>query len=574
MSENSQSGLAFALFKTQSNNDFRDLINCLPTEARYLSFPECSKDFVLSLLDSSIVGSEVKGIVSLSSVVPTQNKAVLIVISPADRDTVEKICDSFDNVPNYTKALLLIPRNTAYVEQVLVNRGYNITQNCPTDNSREIYVREFRADFLPIDNDFFLMPCVNSFYQLNVEKDFNDLYSSARCLAKIQMVFGNIPQVFTMGQMAERVRDLMQGIISQTGSSQATAPQIDSLIIIDRGVDLITPLMSSFCEEVLIDEVFGINYGVLETPEYLGHGIQRIVLNEHDELYQRTRFLPISQAGDQISQKLNEFKEIETIMKQRASKAEEFKDNVLKMQKAIKAKPHVNLLLDLTKAVIEQSRKHNPILKIMLQKEFDLVRSNTSIMDFAENYITLFDDWKNALRLLFLEMQVGISHSKGTVQKIEKEIISEFGMKAHEVLITLEKLKLITSLPNPGWQTIAKNLGIFKDDEMSEICDHFVPLTVRVVQKATNKEWPGTWAKTFDERKVPISVVGEPGKTNENEVRRVLVFFVGGVTLSEAAFIRQMGRVIYKGQVQYIVGSTDSINKNKFMSQLCPGFFD
>ena len=234
----------------------------------------------------------------------------------------------------------------------------------------------------------------------------------------------------------------------------------------------------------------------------------------------------------------------------------------------------VNLLLDLTKAVIEQSRKHNPILKIMLQKEFDLVRSNTSIMDFAENYITLFDDWKNALRLLFLEMQVGISHSKGTVQKIEKEIISEFGMKAHEVLITLEKLKLITSLPNPGWQTIAKNLGIFKDDEMSEICDHFVPLTVRVVQKATNKEWPGTWAKTFDERKVPISVVGEPGKTNENEVRRVLVFFVGGVTLSEAAFIRQMGRVIYKGQVQYIVGSTDSINKNKFMSQLCPGFFD
>ncbi|OHT06125.1 Sec1 family protein [Tritrichomonas foetus] len=584
MTESTQSGLAFTLFKAQSTNDFKDLIKVLPPENRNLTYPQCVEDYVLNVINiRELRGNEISTVNPLTNVNPTKNVGVLIVISPADRDTIEEICKKFDEVPNYIKALLLIPRSTAYVQQVLENHSYISTQACPVDATKEIYVQEFHADFLPIDNDFFLMPCVRSFYQINVENDFNDLYSSARCLAKIQVVFGTIPQVFTLGSMAERVRDLMQGVISQAGSSQATAPQIDSLIIIDRSVDLITPLMTSFCTESLIDELFGINYGILTRPPHIKYGnedthkenqIQKILLNETDDLYHKTRFLPISQAGEIISKRLNEFKEIEAVLKERTSKFDEFKENVLKMQAAIKAKPGVCFLLDIVKAVIEESQKNNPILKPMLQKEFDLVRSNTSIIDFAENYVTIFNDWKNALRLIFLEMAVGISHSKGSIQKIEKEIVSEFGLKASEVLITLERLKLLTSSPNQGWQQISKLLGVFKDDEMSKICDQFVPLSVRAVQKATNNDWPGQWGKPFEERKVPVSVVGQPSKSIDGEVRRVLVFFVGGVTLSEAAFIRQMGKVLYKGQVQYIVGSTDSINTNKFMSQICPGFFD
>ena len=476
-------------------------------------------------------------------------------------------------MPNYTKSLLLIPRTTAFVQQVLENHNFIPVQSLPSHPSKEIYVQEFHADFLPVDNDFFLMPCVNSFYQIAIENDFNDLYSSARCLAKIQMVFGTIPQVFTLGYNAEKVRDLMQSIISQTGSSSSAIPQIDSLVIIDRLSDLTSPLMTYSIIESLIDETFGINYGILHVPEFVGHGEQRIVLNDYVKVYKEIRFSEIAQGTTVINNQLAEYKETHRILKEKEYKNENFKENCFKMKDAIDEKPKLSLFLDLLNAAIAKSIQNDPLLKIMIQKEFDLVCSQVPIIDFAENYITIFNDWMNALRLIFLESIVGVNHSKGTIQKIEKEIVMEFGLKSHEVIIGLEKLKLLSSNIIQGWQQLSDVLGVFKKDQMGGICNNFVPPTVRVVEKATQGDWPGTWGKVFEERKVPVSVVGQPVNRVDSEVRKILVFFVGGVTPSEAAFIRQMGNVQFGGQVQYIVGATDSINKSKIMKQICPGFF-
>ena len=43
------------------------------------------------------------------------------------------------------------------------------------------------------------------------------------------------------------------------GQEPQTTPQIDNLLIIDRTVDLLTPLLSQLTYEGLIDEIFGIN---------------------------------------------------------------------------------------------------------------------------------------------------------------------------------------------------------------------------------------------------------------------------------------------------------------------------
>lgn len=42
--------------------------------------------------------------------------------------------------------------------------------------------------------------------------------------------------------------------------------QIDSVVIIDRTVDLITPLITPLTYEALIDELFGIIYSVAQLP--------------------------------------------------------------------------------------------------------------------------------------------------------------------------------------------------------------------------------------------------------------------------------------------------------------------
>ena len=42
---------------------------------------------------------------------------------------------------------------------------------------------------------------------------------------------------------------------------EAKVPEIDNLVLIDRHVDMITPMCTQLTYEGLIDEMFGIKYG-------------------------------------------------------------------------------------------------------------------------------------------------------------------------------------------------------------------------------------------------------------------------------------------------------------------------
>jgi hypothetical protein len=53
-----------------------------------------------------------------------------------------------------------------------------------------------------------------------------------------------------------------------------------------------------------------------------------------------------------------------------------------------------------------------------------------------------------------------------------------------------------------------------------------------------------------------------------------LVFFLGGVTATEAMTLRNMGRDMFKGAVEFIVGSTDEITCDSFMTQFFPSIYN
>ncbi len=55
--------------------------------------------------------------------------------------------------------------------------------------------------------------------------------------------------------------------VATSGGAEATAsarePEIDTLIILDRGVDVVSPMMTPLTFEALIDQVIGIENGAL-----------------------------------------------------------------------------------------------------------------------------------------------------------------------------------------------------------------------------------------------------------------------------------------------------------------------
>jgi hypothetical protein len=58
---------------------------------------------------------------------------------------------------------------------------------------------------------------------------------------------------------------------ASTVSYNSTLPEIDTLILVDRQVDTITPFMTQSTYEGLIDEIFGIKNSLIDVDAEVGY---------------------------------------------------------------------------------------------------------------------------------------------------------------------------------------------------------------------------------------------------------------------------------------------------------------
>lgn len=81
------------------------------------------------------------------------------------------------------------------------------------------------------------------------------------------MVVGVIPRIYGKGAHADRLfRLMMRTKQEMVGFESTVKPQIDSLVLIDRSVDLLSTLPTQLTYEGLIDELFGICQGSVKVP--------------------------------------------------------------------------------------------------------------------------------------------------------------------------------------------------------------------------------------------------------------------------------------------------------------------
>jgi hypothetical protein len=567
----SQSNLAFHLFRDQACEELKDIVKEFPTPHIFTS-PSFLTNYMTLL-----TGRPISPLGSIRG-----DNGSVIVVTPADRDSILEVCVGFRCWPRAVKVLLVIPRNTVFVEQVLESQSFSGTRDFAQHayHSTQIIFRDFHADFVPVDVDFFLMPCVRSFYQCAVEGDFTDLYSAARALAKIQTVFGAIPKAAIVGESAKRVYDLMEGILSQIGS-RAQAPQIDTLILIDRMADLVTPLKTTWTVEGVIDDVFGIRYGYSVIPVKKGQPPELRKLDEENESFKNVRHLTGVAAADFLKAKEGERKAIqEELGQSRGMDVHEYKDLALRAAAQVKllrayeeTNVYLNDLLDRQKAINNVFVKVNEQMVVSEGK-------NSMLLTIADGLVTLLSDWDEALRILCLDGAIG-KNDEGAILKIQKELVAEFGLKAMNTILILEKLKILsTSAPQKTtWGSIIKELRCVEDATSSFVadCDDYVPPTVRIVENVARralgqKHATARIVELFGRRGVPVTLLPEGAPPPPPEgAKNILVFFVGGVTVHEVAYIRALGRTVLDGAVNFIVGSTDQVNRKGFLRQICPG---
>ncbi|KAL2263240.1 hypothetical protein VTK26DRAFT_7659 [Humicola hyalothermophila] len=151
-----------------------------------------------------------------------------------------------------------VPRRTLLSDKVLEEAGVLGDTN----------ISELPLYFFPLEKDVLSLELNSSFRDLYLSKDPTPVFLLARALMGIQQIHGLFPRIIGKGDNAKRVADLLSrmrqellaGEEASEGDKVGLSPSttIESVIIIDREVDFVTPLLTQLTYEGLIDEVFGI----------------------------------------------------------------------------------------------------------------------------------------------------------------------------------------------------------------------------------------------------------------------------------------------------------------------------
>lgn len=96
-----------------------------------------------------------------------------------------------------------------------------------------------------------------------LENDPTCLYRVAQAIVKLEDVYGRIGRVSGKGPVVKQTLDLISKLSLEPRKPNSKAKRnyktIDHLVLIDRSVDLMTPMVTQLTFEGLIDELFGID---------------------------------------------------------------------------------------------------------------------------------------------------------------------------------------------------------------------------------------------------------------------------------------------------------------------------
>ena len=125
--------------------------------------------------------------------------------------------------------------------------------------------------FIPLDADLLSLDHHHCLRECYLEGNKTSLTDVSNALAQIERTFGEFPHIRFKGQLSELVwKSVMSAKVDENrGGSPSKDPtkrcQIDTLVLLDRNVDLVSPFVTPLTYEGLLDECIGINNGYIHT---------------------------------------------------------------------------------------------------------------------------------------------------------------------------------------------------------------------------------------------------------------------------------------------------------------------
>ncbi|XP_044010499.1 vacuolar protein sorting-associated protein 33A isoform X2 [Aphidius gifuensis] len=506
--------------------------------------------------------------------------------------------------------IFFFPRKSLLCEKKLENRGVrgNFT-----------LIEEFPCDLFPFDNDLVSMELDKTYKEFFLESDPTCMYQVAQAIRRIQRLYGKIPHVTGRGPAAMKVWELMKRLEREDDDDNGNGNgnnnnsinklklnnntninnNIEHLLLIDRSIDLLSPLVTQLTYEGLIDEIFGIKNTTVQLPANKFHDNddsptvmsvdknEKIILNSGEELFGEIRDKNFNGVGPVLSQKA---KTISSLFDERHGdkSVQEIKQFVAKLPHMLATKQSLAKHTTIAE-MIKQVTDSNDFLEF-LQIEQELLNciDTDKPNSFIEDCIAQKKPIIKVLRLLCIQSLTNSGFKQKLFDYYKREIVQTYGYQYLPTLLNFEKAGLFKLQQSQRqYSVLRKALRLTVEDEseiapkdISYVHSVYAPLSVRLAEQLVQ---PGGWQGLNDvlgllpgpgissDTRVNVSGIKRNSITSEDLTseppRLVLVFFIGGCTYAEISALRFLSQQ-EDLNVEFVIGTTKLINGNTFLKSL------
>lgn len=444
--------------------------------------------------------------------------------------------------------IYFVPHRTVVCEQMLEDEG--ALEHCE--------IGEFPMGLVQFDSDLLSLEMDWVFRQCYVDGDTSPLNIVARALNRLQNTFGVIQNVKSKGAASRKVLQKLlhlrreEAVNMHQGSAafsngNSLRSEIHTLVVLDREVDLVSPLVTPLTYEGLIDDLIGIDNGRIKVDSSIlgedktaelggsaatgGGGKQSasnpvdapikpkrstedkviVPLNNSDSIFAEIRNLT-------IEKNLGAFLQEKAIrIKDKYATFRENKDaSISEIHGFVKQIPHLKkefecLQQHINIAELIKKTTDSREFRDQWQGERGLLEGET-FLDQIEDMICADSDralYYRVLRLLCLQSLTAGGIRSSRYDSFRRLIVQTYG---YEHLFTLSNLERAGLLKRkdvmlvdtaPAWAGLRKQLRLIDEsanagsgpDDISYVSAGYAPLSVRLVQLLAN---PGGWRAIAD----------------------------------------------------------------------------
>ncbi|GMR42373.1 hypothetical protein PMAYCL1PPCAC_12568 [Pristionchus mayeri] len=440
-------------------------------------------------------------------------------------------------------------------------------------------VQALPLSWLPSEGDIISLgePTLPSRLLLN--GDWTVLHRCACALFELERMVGRPLVLHSKGRWSDDIANMMVKMRDNNDWTSCQGPQplppavglnLNRLVLIDRWVDPLAPLLTPHTYAAMLDDVYGIGLkDSVKIPESeldktekekkdnsagresdkSPNAMRDIAVN--DEIFHRLKHLHIAQLGREVADIWADVKRDSEKSKAQMSIAEYHlfvKKLPIFLYRKDRLTQHMHLNELLNKAM------HRKYEEIMVERELLSSPISERVLSPVEDVIVRGECLHRSLRLVAIQSIAAEGLKTTVLHAYRKMIFQSFGVDALNKFVKMQKIGLIRekaaqkflsryspmlfSQQKKEYNLMPEEVEAINPSNSAYAYAYYSSLVVRMIEEGVKIKWVG-----WNTPKGSVTLERNNGDMREEDAGATAVFVVGGITRAEVAGLRQIKNI-------------------------------